>query len=242
MKLTDAELAAMPAKARRYPEEVALYRENDFLTAYALHTGKRIRETGYAAATGNGDSWEEHGNLQRDFLIKRGLKPGHKLLEIGCGTGRLARKIVPYMGNGYVGIDISHDALRVAAQLAETEGWISYVPTFVHGNIPDDGEFTDFAWAFSVFNHLPLDIVRDIMWRVADKLRDSRSQFLFSYLPEPRSFRSGLKTFKHTELDYQHAACDAGLSFSEVKDWILWTLGEHPKWADRHHVACARLK
>src|SRR5688572_17491348 len=84
VKLTDQDLAAMPERGRAEDKEVLrLYRENDFLTAYALHTDRRIQLTGYQAAIGGGDSWELHGNLQRDYLISQGMRPGHSLLEIG---------------------------------------------------------------------------------------------------------------------------------------------------------------
>ena len=239
-KLTDAELAAMPPKSVRYEEEVKLYREHDFLTAYALHTDKRIAETGYKAAIGGGENWEEHGDLQRDFLIARGLKPEHRLLDIGCGTGRLARKIVPYLvEGGYFGLDISHEALRAATQLSYDEGWFDRSPRFFQGTLPSYAEPFHFAWAFSVFIHLPLEDVRGVMDRVARCLRLT-GQFLFSYVPEDRSWRSGLKQFRHTINDYKSATGGAGLTFEDVPDWVMNTIGSHPKWAGNQRIACAR--
>ena len=240
-KLTAEELAAMPPKAVRYPEEVKLYQENDFVTAYALHTDKRIAETGAQAAIGGGDNWEEHGNLQRDFLIKRGLKPGHKLLDIGCGTGRLGRKIVPYMHNGYVGLDISFEAIRAAAQCAETEGWKEWCPTFIHGDLPEDAGPFDFAWAFSVLIHLPYAICVETLGRTASRMKPD-GQILFSYVPEDRSWRSGLKQFRHTLADSQRMCDDAGLTFEDCGDWIRDTGYEPGRWSGSQRIACARVK
>ena len=239
-KLTDAELAAMPPKSVRYEDEVKLYQENDFLTAYALHTHKRIAETGYKAAIGGGENWEEHGDLQRDFLIGRGLLPRHCLLDIGCGTGRLARKITRYLVPWrYIGYDISVKAIRAAEHLSVSEGWEVFFPKFHLGDICPDGVPVDFAWAFSVFIHLPLENVRDIMDRVAKRLRRN-GQFLFSYVPEDRSWRSGLKQFRHTINDYKSATGGAGLTFEDVPDWVMNTIGSHPKWAGSQRIACAR--
>ena len=239
-KLTDAELEAMPPKSVRYEEEVKLYREHDFLTAYALHTDKRIAETGYKAAIGGGENWEEHGNLQRDFLIQRGLKRHHTLLDIGCGTGRLARKITRYLiPFQYIGYDISADAIKAAKQLSFSEGWEDFFPTFFLGDISTGGVPVDFAWAFSVFIHLPFENVRDIMDRVAKRLRRD-GQFLFSYVPEDRSWRSGLKQFRHTINDYKSATGGAGLTFEDVPDWVMNTIGSHPRWAGSQRIACAR--
>ena len=96
--LTADELAALPPKARRDPKTVAIYAEFDYLTAYAMHTDRRVLTEGIGPAAGadaSRDNWDSHGELQRDFLITQGLRPEHCLLDIGCGGGRLARKVVP---------------------------------------------------------------------------------------------------------------------------------------------------
>lgn len=240
--ITDEELAAMPPKSVRYPEEVKLYREHDFLTAYALHTDKRIRETGAQAAIGGGDNWEIHGDLQRDFLIKRGLRCSHRFLDVGCGTGRLARKIVPHLEEqNYYGVDISESAISAAWALAIKEGWALQEPLFIRGDIPLEIGPVDFAWAFSVFIHLPFHICVDVMRRVAAVLK-ADGQFLFSYAPEPHSWRSGLKQFRHTLEDSQRMCAEAGLTFDDVPDWVVWTGYEHGRMSGSQRVACARRK
>lgn len=245
-KLTDAELEAMPEKQKRnlreQPAVLALYREHPFMEAYAKHTDMRIAQNGPMAAVGSGDNWDTHGDLQRDFLIKRGLKPGDRLLDIGCGTGRLARKVVPYMRNGYIGVDLSHDAIRACAQLAETEGWIEWCPTFIHGEVPTDGERVDFAWAYSVVNHLPLEEVAVIMERVSDKLRTLDSEFLFTFSNEPVAVRSGLKQFRHTRAQLHTAAESAGLAFKEVENWVQSAGYEPGRWSGGLRIGCARRR
>lgn len=242
-KLTDAELKAMPPKSVRYPEEVALYRDNDFLVAYGLHTDKRIRETGPAHAIGGGDCWDQHGVLQAAFLHRRGLRAQHRLLEVGCGTGRLARKIVTSLApRNYIGIDISEGALAHALDLAALEGWGGWEPTFLRGDIPLDLEPVDFAWAFSVFNHLPFDTCVEVLRRIATVLKPD-GQLLFSYVPAERSWRSGLKQFRHTVEDSGLMCMLAGLTFDDVPDWAESILGDpRPEWVGPQRIACARRK
>jgi SAM-dependent methyltransferase len=242
-KITEAELAAMPPKAVRYEEEVKIYQDNDFLAAYALHTEKRIRETSYKHAIGGGENWEEHGDVQKQFLIKQGLLPHHRFLDIGCGTGRLARKLVPYLDAGnYVGLDISAGALDVARKLANEEDWYNRSPQFILGDLPGDAGPFDFAWAFSVFIHLPLDIAGEVIRRVGLQLRTPASELLFSYVPNEVEYRSGLKQFKHTLGNVKGLVAGAGLTFEEVKDWVFNTIGERPDWAGHQKIACARRK
>ena len=51
-----------------------------------------------------GGLWEELGQLQLDFMIREGLKPHHKLLDIGCGSLRGGIHYIRYLDVGnYVG-------------------------------------------------------------------------------------------------------------------------------------------
>lgn len=238
--MTQEELDAMPAKTKKFPEVVQMYLENDYLDAYAMHTDQRILQTGAKLAVGSGDNWDSHGDLQFAFLKKSGLLPSHRLLEVGCGTGRLARKVVPYLERGhYTGVDISNRVLDALYDLAVKEGWIVNEPMVVLGDVPEHGEKVDFVWAFSVFIHLPYDICVDVARRVRRRLALG-GQFLFSYVPEEKSWRSGVKQFRHTLEEYRNVCVTSGLTFDDVPDWISWSGYEPGRWSGGQRVACAR--
>jgi len=243
MKLTKQELDEMPAKTKKDPVTVALYLEHDFIDAYALHTARRIELTGYQAAVGAGDNWDTHGDLQRDFLVAQGMRPGHRLLDIGCGTGRLARKAAAYLHPGnYHGVDIAEAAIKAAREVAASEQWAAQNPTFHLGEIPgpDDIGHFDFLWSFSVFIHLPQEIMEAVMRRAAAVMHP-QSRFLWAYVPEPKTWRSGVKQFRHTLADYQRAARQAGLTFEEVPDWIKRAGHTPARWTGGQRVALSRL-
>ena len=51
--------------------------------------------------------WEEHRCFQIAFLREQGLKPSHKILEIGCGPLTGGIPIIRYLEpNNYFGLDI----------------------------------------------------------------------------------------------------------------------------------------
>jgi hypothetical protein len=61
--------------------------------------------------------------LQLDFMIREGLKPHHKLLDIGCGSLRGGVHFIRYLDAGnYVGID-SNIALLDAGYEIELASW-----------------------------------------------------------------------------------------------------------------------
>lgn len=234
----------MPAKTKKDPETVALYRDHDFLDAYALHTARRIETTGYQAAVGAGENWEAHGKLQRDFLVSQGLKPTERLLDIGCGTGRLARQVVPYLGRGnYFGVDIAPAAVATARRLSLEEGWGDRAPVFWVGEIPDSppAPKMDVIWSFSVFIHLPQDIMESVMRRAAAVMHPG-SSFFWAYVPEEKAWRSGVKQFRHTLADYQRAAEQAGLTFKDVPNWIDQAGYTPARWTGSQRVAVSRLR
>lgn len=218
-RLSPEELAALPEKTKKNPQVCELYLAHDYLTAYAMHTDLRVEESPQDAI-GSRLEWGIHGDWQREFLIAQGLQSQHRLLEIGSGTGRLARKIVPYLDDGnYVGVEISDGARGYSVRLAASEGWQNKHPAFYSSvDVVEQGVTQDYLWGFSVFIHLPAHVMRDVFEECAERMGPD-SRFYFSYVPEAADARTGLKQWRHTLGTYKSACRDAGLSFKDVP-WL----------------------
>lgn len=207
-----------------------LYEHNDFLTAYSMHTDLRMKADP-KWAIGRGDEWESHGLLQLEFLIERGMKSHHKLLDVGCGPGRAARRFVPYLNPGkYWGCDISPECLAHASALAVAEGWDSKRPVFIKNgdldlipaDVPEDdrgGAPFDYVFGHSVFTHLPEEQI-DKMVSNAAKLLAVGGQLLFTYKRGDSAERTGLKQFRYSDATFQKIAESHGLKFQALpKVW-----------------------
>lgn len=106
-------------------EVSALYRDLPYLEAYSeaysRYTDLRVRSDPQQAIGGH---WEALGKLQFDYLVANGLKPGHRLLDIGCGTLRGGRHFIRYLApGGYTGIDISNGRSRAAGNWSRPRDW-----------------------------------------------------------------------------------------------------------------------
>jgi SAM-dependent methyltransferase len=191
-----------------------LYEHNDFLTAYAKHTDLRM-QADPKWAIGRGDEWESHGLLQLEFLKSQGLMPEHRLLDVGCGPGRAARRLVPYLQpSRYVGIDISSECLTHASDLSVTEGWSNKWPIFMqNGDLdiltPESDRF-DFIWAHSVFTHLPEEQIHVMVGNAAN-IMSVGGKFLFTYKRALVPQRTGLKQFSYPMKFFEVAAKRHGL-------------------------------
>ena len=219
--LTDEMVAGFRDKDSKKERFRSLYEEHDFLTAYSKHTDLRVDDNP-RGAIGREDEWISHGILQRDFLIDLGLRPEHKLLDIGCGVGRASRALVPYLHPGnYTGIDISKKALRHAVELSQKEGWDDRKPTFLVNSDLDLDQKFDFLWAHSVFTHLP-------DWQIEKMIGNAsmivRRKFAFTYKFSEQPHRSGLKQFQYSPAYFGEIAHNVGLSTEDHPE--RWPAGQ----------------
>ncbi len=97
------------------------------------------------------------GDAARRVLIGQArLQPGHRVLEIGCGTGTLAAMIKRHHPEvEVVGIDPDPQALARARRKAAREtGTIQFTLGFA-GALPYPASSFDRVFSFLVYHHLP---------------------------------------------------------------------------------------
>ncbi len=152
-------------------------------------------------------SFELIGRLELSVLLAEGLQPAHRVIDLGCGTGRLALHLIPALTGGeYVGIEVSTTILERARERIRVA-----IPTppcrvqWVHQTSPrfpfDDGS-VDMLAAFSVFTHMEHeDTYRYLL--DARRIVKPGGRFIFSCLP--MSLDIAHKIFLNSaEADFQH--------------------------------------
>ena len=150
-----------------------------------------------------GGLWEEMGNAQLAFLKSQGMQPGHRLLDVGCGTLRGGVKFIPYLDPGnYFGIDLSQEMLD--AGLRELEGvgaggrdpHLRQTETFDM----DFGVPMDYAIAQSVFTHIPLNSILRCVLNVQHVLAPE-GRFYATFF-ENTAGKNSLEPLSHPQPDH----------------------------------------
>ncbi len=157
---------------------------------------------------GVGGMWEEIGKLQFDFLVERGLKPDHYLLDIGCGSLRGGVHFIRYLSKGrYFGVEKEESLLEAGRRvelkryaLEEKEPQLFAVDDFDLSALPPEVQF-DFMLAQSVFTHLTPELIELCVGRVTPRLSEKGVFYAtFDESPDDKSYSRGPHKWRRDEL------------------------------------------
>ncbi len=98
-----------------------------------------------------GGSFATIGAIERDVLQYAGLSNGMSLLDLGCGSGRLAKALGESMTIEYTGLDIVQALLDYARSISPPNYKFLLNRSY---SIPCADSSMDMVCAFSVFTHL----------------------------------------------------------------------------------------
>lgn len=103
--------------------------------------------------------WHELQRYQLGALQRLGLRPEHRLLDVGCGPLQGGIAFVRYLDTGnYTGIDLNARAVAAGRQLIEREGLQAKRPEVLvadgFGRDALAGREFDFVWCSQMLYHL----------------------------------------------------------------------------------------
>jgi len=137
-----------------------------------------------------GGMWDEIGLLQFEMMREQGLRPQHKLLDIGCGPLRGGVNFVGYLDAGnYFGIDFNQSLLDAGYNAELTDADREKLP---RENLKCGSDFNfgvfdekfDYAIALSVFTHLSLNHIRACLERLTEVMQPGGT-FIASFFEIP---------------------------------------------------------
>lgn len=170
--------------------------------------------------------WEESGLEQYEFLLNEGMKPYHKLLDIGCGAMRGGIHFIKYLDTGnYFGFDKEQELVDCAWKEIHRMNLINKHPNIYHitdFDLKPIREKFDYMFAMSVFSHITIDLVHKCFEAIRPKLTDD-GRFYFTFhesktisIGSPHTWRKTGK--EYTKIEYpshvlENVANEANLYF-----------------------------
>jgi len=129
------------------------------------------------------------------LLAQVGLRQHHAVLDIGCGSLRIGRLLIPYLNAGrYWGIEPNRWLVEegIAREVGADQVLIKR-PRFsfaTHARELPSGERFDFALAQSIFSHCGVDLVLSWLHDVDQRLAED-GVFVATFLPAPQARLDG---------------------------------------------------
>jgi len=134
--------------------------------------------------------WKMKRAFQIGFLKEHGLQPGHRVLDIGCGTLRGGIPLIGFLEPGnYTGIDVRDEVIReglkevVTARLTERNPRVETVPDLSAADLGCDYHV---IWSFQVLIHMSDQILDGAVRFIARHLAPGGQGFVTVKVGPPR--------------------------------------------------------
>ncbi len=150
----------------------------------------------YRAYVGPPADYDLVAAMSFSLLVALGLRQQHRLLDVGCGSLRVGRLLIPYLNRGhYVGIEpngwlIEEGVQReLGADLVRIKAPTFHVADSTAGLPPAAAAPFDFALAQSVFSHTGADLLARWLREIAAVLAPAGA-LVATYLPAEEDARA----------------------------------------------------
>jgi SAM-dependent methyltransferase len=207
-----------------------------------LGLGLRPGDTHYRAFVGPPEDYDLIAAMTFNLLTTLGLRQHHSLLDVGCGSLRIGRLLIPYLNRGkYFGVEpnewLVQEGIRreLGPSLVEIKR-----PTFFFTDSPESiakvATPFNFAAAQSIFSHCGLDLIKGWLSAISRSLAEDGAlvaTFLTGAEDSPRSGWIYPDCVNYRPATLERAAAEVNLRF-EILDWKhprqTWALFAAPKF------------
>jgi SAM-dependent methyltransferase len=208
----------------------------------SLGLGLKPGDSHYRAYVGPPEDYDLIAAMTFNLLTTLGLRQQHALLDVGCGSLRIGRLLIPYLNKWkYFGIEpnewlvqegIKREVGETLVRIKEPKFFFSDSPAILRGA----GVSFDFAVAQSIFSHCGLEVIRQWLSGISQSLAETGT-LVATFLPgEQDSTQTGWiypECVSFSPSTLEQLAVQADLRF-EMLNWKhprqQWALFAKPKF------------
>lgn len=203
------------------------------LPARLADPARRAEPWAVSHNVGDGDFAAVGAQLLRNLKDHAGLSPGDQVLDIGCGAGRVAAQLAPFLKDGgrYIGFDISRAGVRACRRRFASQPHMRFEHLDVlngeynaTGRIaeletvfPAEDRSIDLAFATSVFTHMQMPAVRRYLAESARVLRPGGRLAFTAFALDPQ--RSASEIFDFQPFDETSRVIDIRFPERAIGHW-----------------------
>src|SRR5215467_6160686 len=200
-----------------------------------LGLGLKPGDSHYRAYVGPPEDYDLIAAMTFNLLTTLGLRQHHSVLDVGCGSLRIGRLLIPYLNRGkYFAIEPNEWLVEeginreIGKSLVEIKR-----PTFFFSDSPDTtlqaNIAFDFALAQSIFSHCGLDLIKAWLSAISHSLAKHGALVATFLIGEADCTKTGWiypECVNYRPATLERAAKEVNLRF-EILDW------RHPRqtWA-----------
>jgi len=207
-----------------------------------LGVGLKPGDPHYRAYVGPPEDYDLIAAMTFNPLTTLGLRQHHSLLDVGCGSLRIGRLLIPYLNRGkYFGVEPNNWLVEAGIEHELGKDVVpTKRPTFFFSGSPETVVRAkvsfDFALAQSIFSHCGLDLIRGWLSAISQSLADDGA-LVATFLPAHEdSTRTGWiypECVNYQPETLARAAAEVNLRF-DILDWKhprqMWALFAGPKF------------
>src|SRR5919197_5113382 len=176
----------------------------------------------YRAYVGPPERYDLIAAMTFNLLTTLGLREYHSLLDVGCGSLRIGRLLIPYLNRGkYFGVEPNKWLVEEGIKRELGEALLEIKrPSFFFSNSPEailQAKISfDFAVAQSIFSHCGMDLIKGWLSAISRSLAEDGA-LVATFLPREKDFPGKgwvypeCVNFKPATM--RQAAAEAGLRF-----------------------------
>jgi SAM-dependent methyltransferase len=196
----------------------------------------------YRAYVGPPEDYDLIAAMTFNLLTTLGLRQHHSLLDVGCGSLRIGRLLIPYLNRGkYFGVEpnewLVEEGIRreLGQSLVEIKG-----PTFLFTDSPESIAKAEIAFNFavaqSIFSHCGLSLIKAWLSAISRSLAEDGALLATFLIGDQDAAQSGWiypECVNYQPATLERSAAEVNLRF-EILDWKhprqTWALFAAPKF------------